>query len=224
MPQIPEKIGYLKELGLDYGWGPSALIETLLESIHIYSGLPWWASAIALSFSIRLALIKPTLLASDTSVKLNQAKPFIAPIRARMLQCARERDNLGAMKAKQELTLLHESYGLKPWRGFLPMIQIPLGIGCFRVLNGMSSLPVPGLDLESLLWIPDVTLRDPFFILPLISGVTLFLTLKVGFFIFFCPIQVPVYLTNLAHIDLSPHQLHEISAISIPLTSLPAWW
>jgi YidC/Oxa1 family membrane protein insertase len=180
LSQIPEKIGYLKSLGLDYGWGPSAMMETLLESIHIYTGLPWWASTMVAALAIRLALFKTTLIASDTSVKLNQVKPLVNPIRARMLQCVREGDNFAAMKAKQELTVIHEIHGLKPWKGFLPLLHLPLGFGCFRVLTGISSLPVPGLYSESLLWITDLTTIDPFFILPLSTGVFMHLTLKVG--------------------------------------------
>jgi YidC/Oxa1 family membrane protein insertase len=180
LSQIPEKIGYLKSLGLDYGWGPSAMVETLLESAHIYTGLPWWASAVAAALVIRLALFKGTLMASDASAKLNQLSPLVGPIRARMLECARERDNLGALKAKQELALIHESYGLKPWKAFIPMLQVPLGFGFFRVLGGMSSLPVPGLDSENLLWLTDLTIPDPFFILPLSTGLLMYLTIKVG--------------------------------------------
>lgn len=33
---IPEQIGYLKDLGLDYGWGPTSFVQWLIENIHVY--------------------------------------------------------------------------------------------------------------------------------------------------------------------------------------------
>ncbi|KAM5458378.1 hypothetical protein MaudCBS49596_000291 [Microsporum audouinii] len=180
LSRIPEKIGYLKELGLDYGWGPSAMVEFLLETLHITAGLPWWGATVAAAVLIRAALFKSILSASEISGKLHKIKPLATPIRERMLKCARESDNVGALKAKQELALLNEKYGVKPWKSFVPLIQVPLGFGCFRVLRGMSALPVPGLDSESVLWLPTVTMSDPYFVLPVATSAMMYLALKRG--------------------------------------------
>ncbi|KAF3479494.1 inner membrane protein OXA1 [Arthroderma uncinatum] len=177
---IPKKIGYLKELGLDYGWGPSSMVEFLLENLHIMGGLPWWGASIAAAIIIRAALFKSILSASEVSSKLQVIKPLATPIRERMLKCARESDNVGALKAKQELAVLNEQHNVKPWKAFVPLLQVPFGFGCFRVLRGMSALPVPGLDNESFLWIPTVTMGDPYYILPIATSAMMYLALKRG--------------------------------------------
>lgn len=179
--QIPEKIGYLKELGLDYGWGPSAMIEFLLENIHIYTGIPWWGSVMATALLIRLALFYPTLQASDITAKMQEVKPILDPVRARMLAYAKSEDTVGAMREKRNAAMINEEYGIKPWKAFVPMLQIPIGFGCFRVMNGMSSLPVPALENEHFLWMTDLSLRDPTFLLPIATGAMLYYSMRVRF-------------------------------------------
>ncbi|KAJ9296914.1 hypothetical protein DTO217A2_8720 [Paecilomyces variotii] len=178
--QIPEHVGYLKDIGLDYGWGPSAFIEYVLEHIHIYTGLPWWASIAATGLLVRAALFKPTMSASDTSAKISNLKPISTPLRAKMMYYAREGNNQEMLKARAELQELHDLHGVKSWKAFVPMLQIPIGYGCFRVVRGMAALPVPALAMEQIGWLKDLTVSDPYFILPTFAAACLFLTFRKG--------------------------------------------
>src|SRR5581483_2371770 len=64
LEQIPERIGYLKEAcGLDFGWGPSSMMEWILEHIHIWGGFSWTASIVLLGIGLRASLF-PTLVMS----------------------------------------------------------------------------------------------------------------------------------------------------------------
>lgn len=179
---IPEKIGYLKELGLDYGWGPSSMVQFLLETLHITGGLPWWTATVATAVLIRVVLFNSIVSSAEVSTKLKALKPRTTPIRERMMHCVRENDNVGALKAKNELALLNQEHGIKPWKAFLPLLQIPLGFGCFRVLRGMSTLPVPGLDNESVLWLQNVTMPDPYFAIPIATGALMYVAFRVSGF------------------------------------------
>ena len=176
---IPEKLGYLKELGLDYGWGISSMVETALEVLHIYGGLTWCGSAIAAAVLVRLALLRPMLLASDTTAKFSAIRSELAPIQIRMATAARAGDNAAAVRAKQEMTLIKEQHGIKSSRMWYPMLQIPIGYCFFRVFRGMSYMPVPTLTDESFLWLNDVTVADPYFMLPVMTSACLYLTMKV---------------------------------------------
>ncbi|KAL5338132.1 60Kd inner membrane protein-domain-containing protein [Aspergillus crustosus] len=178
---LPEKIGYLKELGLDFGWGPSSVVEFLIEHIHIWSGLPWLASIGATGILIRLTLVPFFLRAADTGAKISNAKHLTAPIRERMMAGARTGDHIETQMAKAELSKLHKDLDIKSSRAFLPILfQIPLGYGCYRVINGMTHLPVPGLAAEKFLWINDLTISDPYYLLPAITSGLLWLSLKKG--------------------------------------------
>lgn len=86
---------------------------------------------------------------------------------------------LEAAKVKEEMQGIHDSLGISIWKNFLPMIQIPLGFGCFRVVRGMTSLPVPALADEQLAWITDLTTYDPLFVLPIAASAFTYWTFKV---------------------------------------------
>ncbi|PGH04221.1 hypothetical protein GX51_03566 [Blastomyces parvus] len=178
--QIPEKLGYLKAIGLDYGWGPSRIIETILESFHIYGGLPWWGAAIATSVLLRVAVLKFAMDASDTSAKVTAVKHLTQPIQAELQRCYRENDTAGVQRTLQKRKLINEEYGIKLRKLAFPLIQLPLSFGAFRVLRGMAALPVPGLDSESFLWLSNVTMHDPYFILPITTGIIMHYTFRLG--------------------------------------------
>lgn len=152
----------------------------LLEALHVYGHLPWVGSALTAALLIRLALFRSILTASHTSAQLRVITPLTKPIQERMLQAVRSGNNLEGLKAKQEMAMIREQHGVKLWKTFIPMVQIPLGFGMFRVLRGMAALPVPELLSEKFLWMNDVTLADPFFILPVVTGTSLYFALKVS--------------------------------------------
>ncbi|PLB51881.1 hypothetical protein P170DRAFT_433780 [Aspergillus steynii IBT 23096] len=177
---IPEKIGYLKDIGLDYGWGPTSLMEFVIEHVHVWSGLPWWASIVGTGLLIRLALLHPMLGAADTSTRLNNIKPLLDPLRTRMTQSMRDGNTAQAQQLRMEISQTQEQHGVKAWKSFVPLLQVPLGFGMYRVVHGMCALPVPELAQESFGWIRDLTVADPFYILPACSAFFLFLALKRG--------------------------------------------
>lgn len=61
------------------------------------------------------------------------------------------------------------------------MVQIFTGFGTFILLRGMANLPVPGLEHGGLLWFHNLTVPDPFLILPLATSAVLHWVLRVRF-------------------------------------------
>lgn len=177
---IPEKIGYLKELGLDYGWGPSAFMEWLIEHIHIWSGIPWWASITAAALVTRIALFHPALKAADNAAKTGPIKDEAMELRKQRMQHLSQGRQLEAAKAKLAMDELYQKHDIKMWRNFVPLLQVPLGFGTFRVVRGMATLPVPALAMEQCGWIHDLTSYDPYYILPALATGAMYFTLKVS--------------------------------------------
>lgn len=176
-----EQIGYLKDLGLDYGWGPTAFIQTLLEHVHIYSGTPWWGSIILTALLIRLALMRAYINAADTSARMAVLTPDVEPLKAQMKVAQQNQNKLELGRLTQEVRNLYKAADVKIWKVFVPMLQVPLGFGTFRLLRGMSELPVPGLENGGFLWLKDLTMADPYFILPLMTGLAFHVTFKVSY-------------------------------------------
>lgn len=180
LPLISEKIGYLKEIGLDFGWGPTAFIEYLLEHVHIYTATPWWASIVLTALIVRLVLLKAYISAADVSARMSTITDLQKPIKARMDAAKATRDREAVVRATEEIRALHREAGIQLWKLGVPLLQIPIGYGTFRLLRRMSDLPVPGLEDGGFLWMKDLTMSDPYMIMPAITGAFLYYTFKVG--------------------------------------------
>lgn len=179
-PRLVEHVGYLKDLGLDYGWGPTSLLQNLLENVHIYTGTGWGVSIILTSLLVRLVLLKTYINASDVSARVATINPNVAPIKARLKEAKAARDTDQMRVITAELRDLYSVAGIKMWKIFVPMLQVPLGFGTFRLMRGMADLPVPGLDEAGLFWLTDLTLPDPYFILPIFTGLAFHVTFSKG--------------------------------------------
>lgn len=166
-------------MGLDYGWGPTAFVETLLEHVHIYLGTPWWASIGISMLLIRATLLKFYIDAADSSARRQTIKPLEEPITARYNAAKAANDRNALREAALERMALHSSAGISMWKSFVPFLQLPIGFGTFRLMRGMATLPVPGFDTGGLLWISDLTLSDPYYVLPIATALAYYFTFKV---------------------------------------------
>ncbi|KAK8173244.1 60Kd inner membrane protein-domain-containing protein [Phyllosticta citrichinensis] len=171
LASMPEHIGYLKEIGLDYGWGPTACIEWVLEHVHIYSGTGWGASIIITGLLLRLAMFKLAVNASDSAGKMSAVVDVIGPANERLKKAQMSQDLTTMMAERQRISQIYKTVGVNPLSQFLPVgAQVVLGFCTWKLLRAMASLPVPGLEHSNFLWLTDLTTGDPYFILPLAMG------------------------------------------------------
>ncbi|WYZ38268.1 hypothetical protein EsH8_III_000182 [Colletotrichum jinshuiense] len=179
---LPEQIGFLKTLGLDFGWGPSSMMQWCLEHVHVYSGMPWWASIAATAILLRLVMFKPLLKSQDTSARMQklQQDPKYDEIRTGLQEAMSRGDSAGMAELRRDLSMMNKRAGVNPLNGLWGLLQIPFGYGMFRVLNGASTIPVPGMETGGFLWISDLTTSDPFFLLPIAGPIAMFAMVKLG--------------------------------------------
>ncbi|KZF20281.1 hypothetical protein L228DRAFT_285006 [Xylona heveae TC161] len=180
LSSVTPHIGYFKELGLDYGWGPTSMVQWALEHIHVYCGTPWWASLLLVTAGLRLAMLKPTIAAAVTSARLAIISPVTQPIRDKMMAASKLKNNTEMIMTRNELMQIHKRANIQTWKAFLPMLQVPFGYGIFRLTRGMASLPVPGFENGGFAWITDLTLHDPLFLLPIGTAAAVYFSLKRG--------------------------------------------
>ena len=81
------------------------------------------------------------------------------------------------MRLNQEMMALYKKEGINPLGGCLPvLIQIPVFISLYWVLQGtveMRNAPWVG-------WIHDLSAQDPYYVLPLLMGATMFIQTKLN--------------------------------------------
>ena len=176
---VQEYPGWLKDIGLDYGWGTTALFERLLEYVHIYTGTPWWGSTLIVILIIRTLLLKLYFDSADTMARYKLIKPLEAPLQERYREALRTKDPVETRKIWAEMNALRKGAGMVLWKQFVPLIQIPISFSLFRLMRGMSTLPAPGFDTGGFLWIKDLTVSDPYYIMPIVQTAALYKTLAV---------------------------------------------
>lgn len=57
--------------------------------------------------------------------------------------------------------------------------QAPVFMSFFFALKGMSNIPVESMKEGGLFWFADLTICDPYYILPLLTSVTMWATIEV---------------------------------------------
>jgi YidC/Oxa1 family membrane protein insertase len=140
----------------------------LLEKIHSYVGN--WGWAIVLLTLLIKAVFFPLSAASYKSMaRMKEITP--------RMQQLRERFKSDPQKMNAALMELYKTEKVNPFGGCLPVVvQIPVFISLYWVL--LSSVEMRGAPW--VLWIHDLSQQDPYFILPVLMAVSMFLQTKLN--------------------------------------------
>lgn len=178
---IPEGIGYLKQIGLDYGTGPTSGIEWILEHMHIWGGLPWWGSIVATAVVLRLATFPFYLKSADQAARTSAMVSITKPISDRMTAAQKAGDQAGVMAAWTELKDVRARAGISLTAPLVPaFIQGVIGFCGFRLLKAAAALPVPGFKDGGFLWLSDLTISDGYLLMPALMAATVHVMVRYG--------------------------------------------
>lgn len=165
---MPEDIGYLHAIGLDYGWGFTSIMQWTLEHVHVWGGLGWGASVMATAVLLRALMFYPQI----QSLKFNaiMQKMRKDPRSNEAMKLVQQGFQEGDMEKRQRGQVLNKmlrsEYNISNWGIMWSLAQIPFTFGLFRIINGMVHIPVPSLENAGFLWFSDLSATDPYFILP----------------------------------------------------------
>ncbi|MFJ2367285.1 membrane protein insertase YidC [Pseudomonas sp. NPDC087697] len=153
------------ELTVDYGilWFIAQPIFWLLQHIHAIVG-NWGWSIIFLTMLIK-GIFFPLSAASYKSMARMRA---VAP----KLAALKEQHGDDRQKMSQSMMELYKKEKINPLGGCLPiLVQMPVFLSLYWVL--LESVEMR--QAPFMLWITDLSIKDPFFILPIIMGATMFI-------------------------------------------------
>ena len=158
------------ELTVDYGL-LTVLAQPLfwlLKTIHGFIGNWGWA-IVVVTILIKLAFYK----LSETSYRSMANMRKLAP----RLQSLKERYGDDRQKLNQAMMDLYKKEKINPLGGCLPiLVQIPVFIALYWVLLESVELR----HAPFILWITDMSSPDPYYILPLLMGATMFIQQKLN--------------------------------------------
>jgi YidC/Oxa1 family membrane protein insertase len=166
--------GDLAEMGVGGGWGPSSWMIHFFEHVYILSGLPWWGTIALATVIFRMTFFPLMLRMKQNQAIMPYFKDEAEAVKRKVNEARASHDLAKAQKIfKDELTPIYEKHGYQQLLPFLGFIQFPFMIGAFIGIRKMTMLPVPSMQMEGALWFTDLTVPDPTFIIPLLSGVTM---------------------------------------------------
>ncbi|XP_026683093.1 mitochondrial inner membrane protein OXA1L-like [Diaphorina citri] len=122
-----------------------------------------------------------TIMSQKNAIKMHNTLPEMNRIQQKMTEARQMGDNFEAARAGQELMLHMKKNDVNPIKNILvPIMQAPVFISFFMGLRGMANVPVESMKTQGLWWFTDLTLPDQFYLLPLLTSATLFVTLEIG--------------------------------------------
>ncbi|MGI4849216.1 MAG: membrane protein insertase YidC, partial [Janthinobacterium lividum] len=167
---VLEKLAPGLDLVKDYGWLTIVAkpIFWLMTQIHKVLG-NWGFTIIVLTILIKLAFFPLSAASYRSMAKMKLVTPKMTAIR--------ERHKGDSVKMNQAMMELYKTEKINPLGGCLPIVvQIPVFIALYWVLLAsveMRNAPWIG-------WIHDLASPDPFFILPVLMAVSMFVQTKLN--------------------------------------------
>ena len=162
----PKEYDLLKEVNfvdaIDFGILKFLAYPTFLVLYFFHKIFHSWVASIFVLTLLLKLLFFPLMISSTRSMKKMQE---LAP-KLKELQQKYAND---PQKLQQEMVKLYKEVGFNPFGGCLPiLIQIPVFFALYKVL-----IVTPDLALEHFLWIPSLAEPDPYYILPVLMGLTM---------------------------------------------------
>ncbi|XP_031850078.1 OXA1L mitochondrial inner membrane protein [Nomia melanderi] len=155
---------------------PIVLVQKGLEILHTSCDLSWWTTIVAGTVVIRLFLLPFMIKAQKNGVKMKENMPIITELnKKRALAKNREEANKHLMEMHK---LMKEKQISIPKILSTMLVPVPVFISMFFGLRAMANTPLESLKEGGLWWCKDLTIADPYYILPLLNSLTIYLTLK----------------------------------------------
>jgi YidC/Oxa1 family membrane protein insertase len=158
------------ELVKDYGWLTilAKPMFWLMDQIHALIG-NWGWTIIVFTILIKLVFFPLSAAGYRSMAKMRVVTP--------KMQAIRERYKSDPVKMQQATMELYKTEKINPLGGCLPiLVQMPVFLALFWVLQ--ASVEMRGAPW--ILWIEDLTKPDPYFILPVLYAVSMFISTKLS--------------------------------------------
>ncbi len=166
LPEIAEGL----ELVVDYGMF-TIFAKPLFHVLDFFHGLVgnWGWAIVLLTLSLKLLFFKLSEAQYRSMARMRQMQPRIEAIKKRYAD-DRQRLNEAMMK-------LYKEEKINPLGGCLPiLVQIPVFIALYWVLLESVELR----QAHFILWLQDLSSPDPYYVLPVLNGLFMYLTQKMS--------------------------------------------
>ncbi|CAF2036480.1 unnamed protein product [Rotaria magnacalcarata] len=171
----------LSTLDLGKWYLPTGWVQQGLDLIHADIGLPWWGTLMVGTFIIRTITTPVAIYNQRNAAKMQLHMPKLQELQGKLQEARIRNDQLAIMRAGSDLMEFMKYSDFKPWKAMLgPFMQMPFFISLFLGIRGLANYPIESMMFGGVLWFQDLTVPDPYYILPVFTAVTMFVTMELG--------------------------------------------
>ena len=156
------------DLTVDYGflWWISQPLFTFLQFIHSLVG-NWGFSIILITIVVKGAMYPLTKAQYESMAKMRALKP--------KMDALKERYGDDKQKMQHAMMEMYKKDKVNPMGGCFPLLlQMPIFLALYWVL--LESVELRHADF--IFWITDLSVKDPYFVLPILTGLSMYLLQK----------------------------------------------
>lgn len=186
----PEEIEALKSIisAADVGltpWMPTGWLFNLFDYIH-KQGVEWPVTIIISTIIIRTIIFPLVVSSRKQAAEMGNTMRDFSDFQKQVdrAQLSGNLMELNKIALKFQNVMNEEKMGQLKQNKFrvlrMPLTQLFLFTSFFITLRKMCYYPIPSLHESSLLWLPSLAEKDPYYVLPIVTSATLFVTLRLG--------------------------------------------
>jgi len=159
---------------VNFGW-LEVIADPLFHGLKwLHDYIPNWGwSIVALTLIINMVLFPLRISSYKTTMKMQRVAPEIKQIQDRYKKYKMNDPRKAEMN--KEVMAVYSREGINPVGGCIPqLLQMPIWFGLYRALQGTIELRhAPWFG-----WITDLSAKDPYYILPVLMGASMYLASK----------------------------------------------
>mmetsp|Transcript_7834 Transcript_7834/g.11964 ORF Transcript_7834/g.11964 Transcript_7834/m.11964 type:complete len:445 (+) Transcript_7834:135-1469(+) len=149
--------------------------------VHDITDLPISLSIVGATCAIRVILLPLFVKSQQNTARMAHMQPEMQQLKAEMDKLGPNPDQQTQVKLGMQMRALFQKYDCNPMRALmLPLVQAPMFMGMFFGLRKMPDYFPTELATGGILWFPDLTVTDPYYILPMTSALSFLCMIELG--------------------------------------------
>ncbi|KAJ1930760.1 hypothetical protein IWQ60_000044 [Tieghemiomyces parasiticus] len=180
---IPKTL-QLGELAAKYDlihFTPVGGFEKLTELLSVATGFPMWGVIVTATIMFRTILLPFTIRQQGMQARMTNIQPQTQALTMQIKEATEAGFQNERLRLSQKMAELFKTHNCHPFATMgLSMLPIPFFISFFFAIRKMAEIPIPQLTVGGFGWVEDLSLVDPYYILPILSSLSTLLTLEIA--------------------------------------------
>ena len=163
---------------------PVGWLQLLIEYIHVHASLPWWGAILASTCLLRIIVFPLVMKAQKNGVIMNNINPEIQKLMKKQKEYRQVGNKAMSDQYSHKIWNIYQKNNCNPLKmAIMPLVQLPLFLSFFIAIRKMAYVPVESMKTGGALWFQDLTVPDPYYVLPVVACASFVASIEVHTFL-----------------------------------------